>query len=161
MSEESEKFLKGLVDSAANITPHEMVEKFEDAVAAISAGRGNIAWKDGQPVGGSIWQPKIRWHADSRCAHVFIDVSGLTQDGITIEARSRGLSLIFQRTKEIIHSNGEFHSHQESSQRIIDLGIEINADTVEAIVEGGIMHIRCPRDSSGVKVVDINWQGDS
>ena len=71
------------------------------------------------------------------------------------------MSLVFQRTKEIIHSNGEFHSHQESSQRIIDLGIEINADTVEAIVEGGIMHIRCPRDIGGVKVVDINWQDDS
>ena len=59
MSEESEKFLKGLVDSAAKITPHEMVEKFEGAIAAISAGRGSIAWKDGQPVGGSIWQPRI------------------------------------------------------------------------------------------------------
>ena len=38
MSEESEQFLRELVQGASRLTPHEMVESMEQAIAAISAG---------------------------------------------------------------------------------------------------------------------------
>ena len=158
MSEESEQFLRELVQGASRLTPHEMVESMEQAIAAISAGHGTVAWRDGQPIGGSIWQPKVRWHVDSRTAHVFVDVSGLEKDCISIEARGRGLNLTFKRIKEKVLEDGKLHSHEELSQRTVDLGIEINPSAVSAVVEGGVMHIRCPRDLEGLSIVDINWQ---
>ena len=159
MSEESERFLRELVDGAERLTAHEMVESFEDALAAISAGHGTVAWRDGEPIGGSIWQPKVRWHVDSRTAHVFVDVSGLKRDCVSIEARSRGLNLTFRRIKEKVLSEGQFHTHEEVSQRSVDLGVEIDVAAVSATVDADIMHIRCPRDKKGLKVVDITWEG--
>lgn len=157
MSEESEQFLRELVEGASRLTPHEMVESMEQAIAAISAGHGTVAWRDGQPIGGSIWQPRVRWHVDSNTAHVFVDVAGLNQDCVSIEARGRGLNLTFKRTKEKVLDDGKLFSHDETSQRTIDLGIEIDPSKVSAEVEGGIMHIRCPRDIEGLAIVNINW----
>jgi HSP20 family molecular chaperone IbpA len=157
MSEESERFLRDLVDGAERLTAHEMVESFEVALAAISAGHGTVAWRDGEPIGGSIWQPKVRWHVDTRTAHVFVDVAGIEKDCVSIEARGRGLNLTFRRVKEKVLSEGQFHTHEEVSQRSVDLGVEIDVTAVRASVDGGIMHIRCPRDREGLKVVDITW----
>ena len=39
-----------------------------------------------------------------------------------------------------------------------DVGVEIDVAAVSASVDGGIMHIRCPRDTKGLKVVDITWE---
>ena len=161
LSEESERFLQGLVTQAEHLTPHEMVERFEQAIDAISAGRGTVAWRDGQPIGGSIWQPKVRWHVDSTTAHVFVDVSSVSREGVTIEARPRALNLIFKRVKERVLADGKLHSHEEVSQRTVELGVDINISAVSAKVEDDIMHIRCPRDSAGLSVVDINWDAQS
>ena len=60
MSEESERFLRELVDGAERLTAHEMVESFEDALAAISAGHGTVAWRDGEPIGGHDHQQGLQ-----------------------------------------------------------------------------------------------------
>ena len=161
MSEESQRFLEEIVEKASRLTAHEMVENHDAALTAILAGHGNRAWRDGEPLGGTIWQPRVRWHIDSSTAHVFVDVSGLNPDGVTLEAGNRGLELTFRRVRERVLDGGEFHTHEEVSQRSVNLGIEIDPTSVSADVEDGIMHIRCKRDSANQHDVSINWNDHS
>lgn len=157
-SEDSARFLQSLVKAAERLTPHEMADRYAAALREIEEGHGSVAWgRDGEPLGGALWQPRIRWHVTPTEAHVFVDVRGLDPADVHVEAERHAVRLRLQRIRErLLEGNAVFNQH-EAHERTVELGVEIVPEDVHAQAANDILHIRCPRRPEARQKVGIDW----
>ena len=158
MSDDSARFLEALVRSTDRLTAIEMVERYSAALLEIEEGHGSVVWgSEGQPVGGTLWQPRVRWHVTPSEAHVFVDVRGVAPEQVAVEAEASGIRLRFTRVRERLLEGNAVLARDEVHVRTVELGVEIQPELVEASAADDILHIRCPRAAPARRSVDVSW----
>ncbi len=157
MSDDARDFLRHLVTSTRNLSPVEMADRHEKAIAEIRKGFGHVALRDGEPLGGTVWSPKIRWHISGDLAHIFVDVRHLDQTGVGLEIEDSIAHLHLKRKLERVLEDQKLMETSETINRRIDLGRPIIVNDVKATVDNGVLHIQCPLVDLRGTPVSITW----
>jgi len=158
MVQDSKRFMRGLVESSADISAHEMVDRLQNALSDIHAGHGNTLWHEGQPASDVGYTPRVRWHLTDVGAHVYVDVRGLGPDDVRIEARKDGMNLKFDIHRERVQPGGRVISSFRAVERFISFGVDMLPEQVAADVRSGVLHIYCPRSPDNLHRIPIKWE---